>query len=186
MTTADDVGITADGWSPGVSSGTTLVSSLPVLYTSVELVMQTVPEIGSISNATSASIAQVAGMAEAVINAKLSALYAVPVVVTVPLLTTIATDLTIYRFFTRKPLVGDQSKSAPWFDRFKESSELLDQIASGDVPLVGADGMVVDASAAAPSFFSTTDGYLPTFDEGAVEAWEQDELKRQDNEDKHG
>ena len=162
-----------------------MVATLPVSYTSVNYVYQTVPEIGSISYVTSATIAQIAGMAEAVMNAKLSNLYSIPITVEVPVLTTIATDLTIYRFFTRKPLTGEQSKSNPWFDRFKESSDLLDKIAAGDISLIGVDGSVIDISSGAPTFYSNTMNYEPMFDEGNVESWEQDSTKQEDIADKH-
>lgn len=155
-------------------------ATLPVSYTSVPYILLTVPEVGSHSNTTSASLAHYAGKAEAEINGRINKLYQLPFGVDVPLLTTLATDLAVYYTLTRRPLVNPQSKSDPWLQKFKESRDLLDKIASGEIQLIDSNGSAIAQSTTIMDFHSTTKDYLPTMHEAEPEDWVQDPDKVQD------
>lgn len=157
-------------------------ATLTVSYTSVELVLTTLPEVGSITTVTSNIIAHFAGRAEAEINARIGVRYQLPLSVDVPILTALATDLAIYYLMGRKPLVGAQSKADPWFAKFKEGRDLLMDIVDGKIELLTAAGAAVTQRTDRDRFYSTTDDYLPTFFEGGVpEDWTQDPDKTTDD-----
>jgi len=157
---------------------------LPMTYCTVDDILTTLPEIGSVSTVTSAIIAHYAGRAEAEINGRISARYAVPITPVPPILNAIAIDLAIYYALGRKPLVGAQSKTDPWLEKFKESRDLLVKIAEGEVPLVSDAGTPIEASTTQGPFWSNKENYFPTFYEGEPEDWGTDASKIDDEQSK--
>lgn len=157
-------------------------ATLTVSYTSVQLMLKTLPEVGSVSTVTSELLAHYAGRAEAEINARIGFRYSLPLGVDVPILTALATDLGLYYALSRKPLVGSQSKADPWLERFKEARDLLKEITEGKIELLDSDGGVLSQRTDNVQFHSTTMDYLPTFFEGGVpEDWQQDPDKTTDD-----
>lgn len=139
-------------------------------YTTVPKVTTVNASVGSVTTINSAVIYAFAGHAEALIDAKLARLYAVPVPGSPPLLESIACDLTLYRLFTRRMLSGESANDSPWPDRYKEAMELLDQIASGELTLVNSGGVPIEATPGASGLpYSNTMNYSPTFSEDAME-----------------
>jgi len=151
------------------------MSYLPVNYTTPSEVIRNVPAIGSMSNVDSGQIMQFIGETEAKINAKLSAVYSVPITPTPPLLQVVATDLTAYRIM-RRARSGDALKDSEWPTTFKEANKLLDDIVEGTMTLVNSAGMQIDRLTTA-SPWSNTSGYVPTFDVGPVEEQEVDDSR---------
>ena len=156
-------------------------------YTSVERIYQVMPQIGSLSDLTSAQIVTVfAEPAEALINAKIVKLYALPINDTVPMLSALADDVAVYRIMSRRIMSQEQLKNSTWPDRFKEALTDLDRIASGEIPLINsADNVLTQRNDMAICTSNTID-YLPTFHEGESETWVQDEEKLDDLLDDRG
>ncbi len=152
-------------------------SLLPVTYTSVAYIYQNLPEIGSISNITSSHLAFFAGKAEAEINARINKLYSIPIGVDVPILTALATELTVYYALSQRPLVAPQTKSDPWLQKFKEARDMLNLIAKGEVQLLNVNGGDVAQSTDVMQFHSNTMNFDATFHEGDVESWLPDPEK---------
>ena len=143
-------------------------------YTSVDEIKDACPLIGSVTTITSATIARFAVAAEAIVNAKLSTLYTVPVS-GAPVLAVISTDITVYRIL-RRVFTQEQMNKSAWVDSYKEADELLDKIASGEVALVLDDGTVVTESSAGQPW-SNTLSYDQTLNEGPLENMQVDQLK---------
>lgn len=156
-------------------------ATLPVSYTSASLVQQTFQAVGSMTTITSGIIALNAGDAEAFINAKLAKSYALPLATTPPILQSLATDLTIYYLITRRNLwTAEQVKQSTWPDRYKSIMEMLEQIASGQLPLVDGSGDLLEQNTSNAPIISTTSGYIPTFNEDQPSEWSQDSNKMDD------
>jgi len=133
--------------------------------------------IGSLSNLTSAQTYGYAGGAEAKMNTKLVKYYVLPFTLAVPVLQTIATDLTIYDLLVKRIFTGEKLEKSPWPDRYKEVMDLLDNIASGETPLVAEDGSIIAARTDTVEVWSSTKDYLPTFHEDRDVNQIQDEDK---------
>lgn len=135
-------------------------------YTSVARCYQVVPDLGSVTNLSSAQIVEgFIEAAESLIDARLAKIYAVPFNPVPRVIQTICTDITIYRILSQRTFTAQKLKDSVWPDRFKQAEELLEAIANGEVPLVNSGGTVVEelASFAATS---TTENYHQTFHEG--------------------
>ena len=127
------------------------------------------PNIGSLSDLTSAQVLEVfIKPAEAEMNAKLSKYYTVPVTGTVPLLQAISTEIAIYRALTLRVFTASMLKESAWPDRYKRAHEMLDELANGKWNLVDSAGVVVAGRAGFATAHSNTMDYLPTFHEGGV------------------
>ncbi len=138
-------------------------------YTSVDRVYDLEPLIGSLSDLTSAQVLSVfIDAAEAEMNARLARRYTVPVPGTIPLLQAIADDISVYRALSRRLFTQDQLKDSIWPDRFKESLETLDELASGKVLLVDDSGAVVSTLGTVASAKTNVEAFLPTFHEGGT------------------
>ena len=136
-------------------------------YSSVDRVYDLEPLVGSLSDLSSAQLLSVfIDAAEAEINARLSRRYTVPVPGTIPILQSIADDLSVYRVLSRRMFTQDQLKDSIWPDRFKESLETLDEIASGKVLMVDSGGAVVSTLGNVATAKTNVQAYLPTFHEG--------------------
>lgn len=160
--------------------------TLPMSYCTVEQMLTTLPEVGSISTVTSAILGHYGGRAEAEINARLGNRYVVPFTSCPPIITAIAIDLGLYYTLGRKPLVGSQSKSDPWFEKFKESREMLKELAAGTMALVDSAGQVISQRTDIAPAWSSTMNYKPTFYEGEPEYWDVDPSKIDDEMNRRG
>jgi phage gp36-like protein len=126
----------------------------------------TLPDLGSVTTLSSAHIATFAGEAESEINANIARYYALPLTVDVPLLTTLATDIAIYKILTRRLFTAERLAASPWPDRYRESIAMLLRVAAGELPLVDASGAMLPGRTDVAEVFSTTKNYKPTFWEG--------------------
>lgn len=134
-----------------------------VSYTTVEKVLATLPNVASRSNITSADIADFISRGETIINAKLAKSYSLPFTAAVPILETISTDIGTYLLLSRRFFTQEKQNSSAWVDRFRESVKLLDDIADGEMALVGADGAVIEGGGGVSVAWSNTMNYNPTF-----------------------
>lgn len=159
------------------------IATLPVSYTSVTRINSAFPAITSVANITSAVVAQFAGDVEAVINAKISKRYVLPLTAECPILTALATREAIYRIAVQRLLVqfpAAQQGQHPLQVQHKEDMTLLDDIAAGALQLVGASGQVLATDTSQLEVYSTTKTYQPTFHEGAWVDQVQDPSKLDD------
>ena len=144
------------------------IQSPVVVYTSVTRINSAFPAIGSVSNITSAIIAQYACDVEAEINGAISNRYTLPLAVECPILTAIATRETIYRIAVQRALVQfppAQQGKAPLLVQHEDDQKLLGNIAAGKMGLVSVTGATVVVGGIL--IYSTTKTYVPTMHEGA-------------------
>lgn len=149
-------------------------------YTTVSLMLMTIPVVSSRTNATSAELDQFASRGESLINARIGARYALPLTQRVPVLETIATDLAVYFFLSRRVFTQEKRNDSMWVDRYKESMEFLDKIADGDMALTAADGGLIAARTDIHEMWSNTKDYHPTMTEDLTELQIQDKDKIDD------
>lgn len=158
--------------------------ALPVTIGLVGDIIEAQPLIASASAITSAQIALHAGQAEATIWAKCAKLYAVPIAPTPPIIETIWTDLTVYGVLVKQAILANTLEESPWPDRYKETMDLLTEIAEGEMPIVTASGTLIPqvSGTAAPyrCAFKSDRGYQPTFTELPDEYQGQDPNKTED------
>lgn len=152
---------------------------MPTLsYTSVARILSINPAVGSVTTLSSASLVVFAQDAEAQINASLGKLFAVPIAGEPPLLAAIATDIALYRIFTRRILSGESANDSPWPDRYKESLEALEALASGKLALFTSSGTAITATPGDSGMpWTNTQDYNSTFTEDAPESSFIDETK---------
>lgn len=134
-------------------------------YSTVSLCLMTLPSVTSRTNVTSAELAQFIDRGESIINAKIGALYNLPLGVRVPLLETIATDLGCYYFLSRRVFTQEKRNDSVWPDRYKESLMLLDKIANGELTLITESGGIISARTDVHETWSNTMDYHPTMTE---------------------
>lgn len=135
-------------------------------FTTVSAMLVTLPGISSSTNATSAQLAVFAERAESVMNAKLARLYTIPFASPPPkVLETIATELAVYSFLTRRVFTQEKQNNSAWPDRYREAMELLDEIVAGEVPLITASGAVIPSTTAQQQIWSNTMTFHPTITE---------------------
>ncbi len=140
-----------------------------VVYTSVTRINSAFPAITSVSNINSAIVSQYATDVEAEIDALISKRYVLPLTVSCPILTAIATRETIYRIAVQRALIqfpSAQQGKAPLQVQHEDDQKLLDKIAEGKIQLVSNAGVVVAADLTQMEIYSTTMSYMPTFHEG--------------------
>lgn len=155
----------------------------PVSYTSVDQILLSAPFIGSASNLTSALVYQYAGFVEAKMNAKLAKLYGLPFTAQIPLLTALATELSVFEVLSKRvtaQFTDQQNRGNPFISGRKAAWEMLDAIANGEMVLLDSSGSTVGASTSAIAIESTTQDYVPTFNEGPLENTEIDPSKLDD------
>lgn len=158
-------------------------ATVVVSYTSVSRINSAFPSIGSVSNITSAIVAQYAGDVEAEINARISKRYVLPLAVDCPILTAIATREAIFRTLVQRALIqfpAVQQGAHPLQLQHKDDQALLEKLANGEMQLVDSSGAVLAADTTQLQVYSTTKGYVPTFHEGALEDMVQDPNKLDD------
>ena len=159
---------------------------MPVSYTTVSLMVMTLPDLGSITTLTSAHLYGYAEQAESLINAKIARLYSLPLTAPAKIdpIWKIATTVGIYYTLVQRLFTQERLNSSPWPDRYKEDMALLDQIATGEIPLVDGSGTIVGGRTDVAEVWSTTKDYEPTFHEGPWSLQIQDEDKIEDELDK--
>ena len=158
-------------------------------FTTVSAMLVTLPNVSSSTNATSAQLCLFAQDAEGIMNAKLSKLYTLPFTFVVSaghILHGIATDLACYRFLTRRVFTSERANKSEWPDKFREAMDLLDEIVSGEIPLLDSSGGVIPASTGQVQIWSNTMGYQPTMTEDDTEFQFVDEDKIRDIRDDRG
>jgi phage gp36-like protein len=136
-------------------------------YTSVGRIYDIEPAIKDVSDLSSAHLGIFINDAEAEINARLIKSYTMPLS-NAPLITAIATDLSIYRVLSRRIFTQAQLKNSVWPDRFKESLDTLKEVADGTIELVDEDGTIIAGRTDQAELWSNTKNYLPTFHEGSI------------------
>jgi len=153
--------------------------SLPATYTDYETIYHTLPDVG-LNGITPEQVSVAAGEAEAEINGNLAGRYSLPIGSAVPLLTSIATDIAIYKILTSLPFTAEQPTGqlrAAWLDRYRAAVAMLLRLASGDLALVDVAGALIAQAPGAGSAFSTTMNYVPTFGESADQGFTVDRDK---------
>lgn len=146
-----------------------------VSYTTVSLMYVMRPDIQSDTAVTSAEAALFASHAEAELVGRLSARYALPPAVPVPLLEALATDAAVYRLLSRRLYVTRDAKEKSGIDAlYREFVATCSLLAAGMLPLVDASGAVVAPRTDFMPVLSSTDAYLPTFHEGPTGTHVQD------------
>jgi phage gp36-like protein len=153
-------------------------------YTTVSRVYLADPQVGSVSDITSATIATVfIADAEAMIDSYLAKYYTTPVSVagvTFPVLTAIATDITLYRILSHRVFTQERLKNSPWPDKFKEAIKWLEGIADGSITLVASDGSIAPDLQTNVEMWSNTRTYIPTMSELPEEQSNVDTIKIDD------
>jgi hypothetical protein len=147
-------------------------ATLPVSYTSVGYIGSAFPAVFSAANVTSAVVAHYAGMEEAIINAKLAKLYALPFTQEVPLLTALSTDLTIAAILTKRTaahFTTEQNQANPFIATRKRAMDMVEQIAKGELALLSASGQIIETSNEGIEVWTSTMDYKSTFHEGRIE-----------------
>ena len=131
-------------------------------YTTDTKVRQLYPALNDLSSLTYTQVEFFISQAEAEINGRLAARYALPFSAVPPLVAAISTEYALLklmdRFFSAEAPTKNDWKEV----RRKELKELLAGIADGTVLLVNASGAVLGQSAGA-TIESDTSGYTPTF-----------------------
>jgi phage gp36-like protein len=138
---------------------------LAATYTDIHQLSLAQPEILAVVPQEQAE--QAAALAEAEINGHLAKLYTLPLTGTVPLLTTIATDIAIHRIWmSRKFSNPPRPIEDGWIERYKAAIAMLLRVAAGEMLLVTDAGVIIQPSATTASAWSSTMNYSPTFGEG--------------------
>lgn len=140
-------------------------------YTSLERIYETLPQLKTQAvTITTSEVALQAISAEAYVDAKLARLYGPASRLEAPLLSEIATDLTIYKVVVKRLFTPKQLASSPWPDRYKAAEEILCKLADGTLPLTDASGEVITPDGGTSGeVWSDKSGYDPTFFEGRDE-----------------
>jgi len=138
------------------------IPTLPASYTTVDAVLEQVsPKIGSSTTITSAHVAHAIGMAQGVMNGRLSKKYSLPFTTQIPQLTAICTDLAGYRIL-RRFFTGEKMNKSEWALEFRDSALAeLEEIASGAIELYDTTDAVVGRSLSEEAWSNTQD-YIPT------------------------
>lgn len=153
--------------------------TLPVSWTTVSLMLMTLPAVNSRTSADSATIANFAGRAEATMRAKWADKYTFPLAPS-PYVETLATDYACYLLLTRRIFTTERQNDSPWVDRFKEALDDIDKVASGEISLVDSAGVIIARSDSTERPWSNTMGYLPTTTEDDVRSQVTDPNKIED------
>jgi phage gp36-like protein len=140
------------------------MNTFPVIYTTVANILESLPSVGSITNITSAVVANFIGRSDALINAKISKQYTLPIVGDVSILQSLSIDITLYNLLAKRIFAGEQLSKSPWPDRYKEALDTLDEISTGILPLITSSNEVIASCTAGLPWSSTMDT-LPTMTE---------------------
>lgn len=155
-----------------------------VSYTTVSLMLTTLPDLGSVTTLTSAHLYTYASQAEALVNARLARHYSLPLATVPPLLEAVSTDIAVYYALVKRLFTAERLNASPWPERYKEALETLEGVADGTLTLVDTAGTIIGARTDIAEVYSTTQGYTPTFHEGPWTTHVQDDDKIEDETDK--
>lgn len=155
-------------------------------YTNASLVQAVFTSLGSISTLTDSVILLHAGQAEAYINAKIAKKYTLPFTQHIPILETLATDLAIYNILTTRISLRTEAGTHPWFQRFKQAMDTLNEIVDGTMVLVGTDSVIMPLRSDNTEAYSNTMDYNPTTFEGPLELQHLDPSKLESSLDVRG
>lgn len=159
-------------------------------YTTVARLYQHDPMVGSVSDITSSQLADVfIADAEAEIDSWLVRSYTMPISVdgvTFPILTAIATDLSLYGVFAQRIFTQEQLKNSTWPDRFKEARTMLEMLATGKMLLLDSSGAILGDRSDVAEVWSNTMGSVPTHSELSPEYSRTDPEKLSELEDDRG
>jgi phage gp36-like protein len=140
---------------------------LPVSIAVVTDVMTAQPLLSSADYITSAVVALQMGKTEAMIWGKISRRYAVPILPAPPLIVAIDIDLTIYDLLVKQAILANTLENSPWPDRYKESIDMLDDIATGKIALIDSSGsLITQAATAGGVSYVSGQIYNPTYADG--------------------
>ncbi len=109
--------------------------AVPVVsYTTASLMLATLAETSSMETITLSVVALHAAAAQNEINASIAHMYSLPFTEEIPILTTLCTDMAIYRTLTGRIVITEDDT---WFDRYsKDPPKLLKSIVAGETKLV--------------------------------------------------
>lgn len=141
------------------------MASLPFTYASVDDVWETIPYVNSNSDVSSATILQHGGMAQALVNAKLSKCFVVPFTTVPPIVQMITTHITCWYLLAGSTVLAASLKDSPWPKTYKEAFGLLDKIATGELAILTSSGTVIEASNIGSQVIDNNAGFTPTFSE---------------------
>ena len=125
--------------------------------------------INSRSTVDSGELALFLGNAEAVINGKIVKQYALPLATIPPILQALSNEIGAYKYLSQKVFTAERKNDSQWVAKFKEAMGILDEIASGAIALVDADGGIIAGRTDAMEIWSNTKDFEPTFTEDAPE-----------------
>lgn len=132
------------------------------------------PAIGSRTNIVSADMHNnFLVPAESIIDSRLARSYTLPITTecqcgdtcNVPILQTLATDLSLYRLLTQRVFTQEKKNESVWPDKFKAAMDLLDDIAEGKMELVDSTGGIVNERTDLSSVETSSENYEPTMTE---------------------
>lgn len=136
-------------------------------YSTVSGMMLSLPAVASRTNITSSNMYAFLVRGQSIIDAKIARLYPLPLTSTIPILEPINSDLAVYlmlrRFFTQ-----EKSNDSAWVDRYKDAMGLLDEIASGEIPLLDANGTIVSGNTNLFEIWTNNIDFQPTMTEDAT------------------
>ncbi len=139
------------------------LTTLPISYTCVENVYDTLPRLLDLSTLTSGHIAMFIGRAEAKINAMIVKRYTIPLTQETFILEQIANDMAIHDIVKKRLFTADKLSESPWPDAYKTAVEDLEKIADGKMPLVAVDGSIIGGRTDVSEVWSNNMDYHPTY-----------------------
>ncbi len=127
-----------------------------------------------------------AGQAEAYVNAKVSRMYSIPIEGLVPMLEVISTDFSIHKILSTRFTLKSKDAEHPFYQRFKQSRELLEEVSNGMTSLLDASGNVLAGRSDINEVWSNRMDNIPTFWEGPDEEQFVDQDKLDDEANRRG
>lgn len=133
-------------------------------YVDVARVYEKEPRLKELDDLSSLAIFGYIEDAEAIIDARIAPQYSLPVssgVGHIPVLTAIATDMTLYLIY-RRQFNRERLKDSGWPATFKAAEDMLKEIVDGGVPLINSAGTIIGARTDVADVWSSTQDYQPT------------------------
>ncbi len=144
-------------------------------YCTVDLLIDFVPFLNSITTVTSQHLTRVIQLAEGEINAKLAPRFTLPVTTSMDItfLTDMALNLASYKALTRHFHQVKQNVSEYVKDYLAEYERMLEQLLNDEIELVDTNNNVIDRGDNAEAE-SNTEDYETTIFEGDPSEWRRD------------
>ena len=117
--------------------------TLVLSYTTTDILLTVMPDIGSRTALTSAQIMNFAGEAQAEVNGAIVKHYALPLTVEVPALQAVTNRIAIYNILALRVFTAERLNASAWPAEYEKAKEWLARISTGEIPLVDASGTVV-------------------------------------------